>query len=121
MRASGETAPATVDPTPREGRWITACQNAAGVVLPAATASDSVPVGPAPAGARARLALWLAVAAVAAGLRFYRLSWGLEDGIHYPDEWVWSRRGAAFVPLSCASFAGLHPKDRQGGDVEASQ
>ena len=22
----------------------------------------------------------------------------------YPDEWVWWRRAAAFVPLSCASF-----------------
>jgi hypothetical protein len=49
-------------------------------------------------------ALLAAVALLAACLRFYRLSWGLEDGVMFPDEWVWWRRATAFVPLTCASF-----------------
>jgi 4-amino-4-deoxy-L-arabinose transferase-like glycosyltransferase len=52
-------------------------------------------------------ALLAAIALVAGFLRFYRLFWGLEDGVIFPDEWVWWRRAAAFVPLSCSSFEAI--------------
>jgi hypothetical protein len=40
---------------------------------------------------------------VAAGLRCWRLAWGLDQG-GFPDEIIWSTRSSAFVPLSLASF-----------------
>ena len=58
-------------------------------------------------GRRPFVGLLLAATVVGAFLRFYRLSWGLEDGVIFPDEWVWWRRAAAFVPLSCASFEAI--------------
>lgn len=58
-------------------------------------------------GRRHFVGLLLAAVVVGAFLRFYRLSWGLEDGVIFPDEWIWWRRAAAFVPLSCASFEAI--------------
>jgi 4-amino-4-deoxy-L-arabinose transferase-like glycosyltransferase len=76
------------------------------VATPASTAPRPEAPGRRPAAAW-ELALLAAITLVAACLRFYRLSWGLEDGVYFPDEWVWWRRGAAFVPLSCDSFEAI--------------
>jgi hypothetical protein len=53
---------------------------------------------------RRALALCL-VAAVAIGLRFWRLGWGLDQGLCFPDEQLfWGVWAARFVPLSWSSF-----------------
>jgi 4-amino-4-deoxy-L-arabinose transferase-like glycosyltransferase len=45
-----------------------------------------------------------AIAAAAIVLRFWRLRWGLDDGVFFPDEIVWFARVSQFVPLTWASF-----------------
>ncbi len=46
----------------------------------------------------------LLIVITAVALRFWRLSWGLAEEGWFPDEWYFSSRAAAFVPLSWASF-----------------
>ena len=54
---------------------------------------------------RRALALLL-VGLTAIALRFWRLSWGLEQGLCFPDEQLfWGTSAARFVPLSWDSFA----------------
>ena len=48
--------------------------------------------------------LLLAIVAVAAWLRFTRISWGLDDGAFFFDETFYTSRALAFVPLSWSSF-----------------
>jgi hypothetical protein len=46
------------------------------------------------------------VAAVAIALRFWRLGWGLDHGLCFPDEQIfWGVSAPRFVPLSWSSFA----------------
>jgi 4-amino-4-deoxy-L-arabinose transferase-like glycosyltransferase len=56
-------------------------------------------------GSRAAAALLVvATAATAVFLRFWRLSWALDDQLFFPDEIVWFSRVSQFVPLTWASF-----------------
>ena len=54
----------------------------------------------------ARCGAVLAIAAVAIGLRFWRLDWGLlDERMAFPDELlIWSKYLRAFVPFGAASF-----------------
>src|SRR5512145_414361 len=53
---------------------------------------------------RPALAICL-VAAAAIGLRSWRLGWGLDQGLCFPDEQLfWGVSAARFVPLSWSSF-----------------
>src|SRR5262245_17229522 len=47
----------------------------------------------------------LAILAVAIGLRFWHLAWGLADGVWFPEEAAYcTARAAGFVPLRWQSF-----------------
>src|SRR5215813_13533234 len=47
---------------------------------------------------------FLLIALATVLLRGWRLTWGLSDAGWFPDEGVFARRAAGFVPLSPASF-----------------
>ena len=50
------------------------------------------------------------IAAVAIGLRFWRLGWGLPEQLGFPDEvWIFNRYASAFSPLSWSSFEQRNP------------
>jgi hypothetical protein len=55
---------------------------------------------------RAPAILLVALVALAAiALRFWRLAWGLDQGLCFPDEQIfWGSSAAAFIPISWASF-----------------
>jgi 4-amino-4-deoxy-L-arabinose transferase-like glycosyltransferase len=52
-----------------------------------------------------RVLVPIAIAATAITLRVWRLGWGLDEGLLFPDELLFTTRAQAFWPLSWGSFA----------------